>query len=219
MKTETLKTAIDAKPTEPVKGGSFFDQAKAAATLALAKTSKKNLPAASKGPQQQASWNIQKPARNKFHRVHPDESYRMLGVPTLTDPEDDGAYFILLNGVEDLLDESVVSQVKHIDLHAAQDHTGAQYLWPVKHSNSSWFKAAKNVVNSARRNWLTVWAVMSAQTYKTSPPVNPIPDPDWSLFPPFEEMLESAFSNRIITSPDHEVIGRIMGAAPEGGDE
>ena len=218
-----IKKQIDAAVAAPGPGlsGSLFDRAKAAATLATARSAKKDLLAASKGPQEQVSFVIQKPIKGKFHRVHPDESYRILNLPVLIDPDDDSEYYLVGEGVEDLLHESVAALIKHIDLYAAQDHTGAQYLWPVRHGSPKWLKAGTKAVNRARKGWVSVSAVITAQTYITHPPVNEIADPDWSLLPAFSEMVESVFEDREIVGPAHEIVRKIMGATPrdKGGDE
>jgi hypothetical protein len=203
-------------PAPADNNASLFDRAKAAASLATAKAAKKDLPATSKGPKSQVSWSIQKPGRGKFHRVHPAEDHHILNLPVLTNPKDDTDYYLVPSDVEEALPEHVKALVKHIDLYAAQDHVGGQYLWPVKHGSPQWLKAGSKAVNAARKRWVSVTANMPAKTYDVAPPTNDIAEPDWSKFPAFVEMFESAFEDNVIDNPDHAIVTELMGGSEEG---
>jgi hypothetical protein len=194
---------------QPKAEGFLLGKMKEAAHLS--KVAKKNLPATSKGPKQQLSFNLMKPSRNKFSRVHPSEEYSMLGVPVIEDPDNQGKWYFVMPGVKENLDDFVQESIKLIDIYAATDHVGNQFVWYVKQSETDWYGAATKAVKRARKGWVAVKALMGASTYEVRPPVTTIPEPDWSSFPTWDEMIESAFDGKMILGPTDDVIRKLAG--------
>jgi hypothetical protein len=81
----------------------------------------------------------------------------------------------------------------------------------VKVSDTNWYKAARRAVNAALNRWVQVQARKAANTYDLITPLDPIPDPDWSSFRPFDEMLDNAFDEHVIASVDHPLIRKLKG--------
>jgi hypothetical protein len=90
--------------------------------------------------------------------------------------------------------------VRRSHIYAAQTHDYSVFLWMVKVSDTNWYKAARRAVNAALNRWVQVQARKAANTYDLITPLDPIPDPDWSSFRPFDEMLDNAFDEHVIAS-------------------
>ena len=79
-------------------------------TIARARAAKKNV-AAPLGKRVQITFPVDKPSRAKFVRVHPDEGYRMYGVPTYQEQESPDVYFVEPDLVQ-ALPEEIANQIK-----------------------------------------------------------------------------------------------------------
>jgi hypothetical protein len=175
--------------------------------LSRAREAKKNS-AAPLGKRTQATYPIQKPPKSKYVRVHPDANYRQGSILTYTDTDSGEIYYVS----PDLeLPDSVADCVKITDFYAAQTHDGTVFIWFVHHSDTSWFRAAKKSVNTCKSVWRRVIARKSANTYDLYAPEEPIPEPDWSGLPPFHEMLENGFEDRLIAAVDHPAFRKLRG--------
>lgn len=172
-----------------------------------AKAAKKGF-SAPVGKRTQATFPLQKPPKNKFIRVHPSPDYRMSGVLTLTD-NDTGQIKYVSPDLE--LPPFIESQTKVTDLFAAQMSDASFFIYPVHRSETTWYRAAKQAVKVAQDKWVAVVARRSANTYDLIEPEDTIPEPDWSVLPPFSEMVESAFDGHMITSLDHPFLRKLRG--------
>ena len=182
-----------------------------APALTRAREAKKN-PAAPVGKRTQATYPIMKPMKSKYVRVHPGADYRLHNILTYTDSDTQEMYYVS----PDLeLPESVADCTKVSDLYAAQTHDGTIFIWFVHHSDTCWFRAAKKAVQTCVSFWRRVVARKAANTYDLYAPEQPIPDPTWEDLPPFLDMVEIAFEDRLITSADHPVIRKLRGFADD----
>jgi hypothetical protein len=181
------------------------------AAIANAKNAKKSF-AAPAGKRVQATFPLQKPPKSKFVRVHPSPEYRMFSILTLTDNDTSDIYYV---SPDFELPEFVESQTKLTNLYAAQMSDGSFFVWPVHQSETSWYRAAKKAVRVAVDKWVAVVARRAANTYDLIEPQDVIPDPDWSSLPPFGEMVEAAFEDRMILHVDHDFIRKLRGFRDE----
>jgi len=177
------------------------------AVLLKAKAAKKGF-SAPVGKRTQATFPLQKPPKNKFIRVHPSPEYHISGVLTLTDT-DTGQIKYVSPDLE--LPEFIESQTRVTDLYAAQMSDGSFFIWPLHRSETTWFRAAKRAAKVATERWVAVVARRSANTYDLIEPEDVIPEPDWSVLPPFTEMVESAFEDHMITHLDHPFLRKLRG--------
>lgn len=175
--------------------------------LVKAKAAKKGF-SAPVGKRTQATFPLLKPPKNKFVRVHPSPEYRMSGVLTLTDT-DTGQIKYVSPDLE--LPEFIESQTRVTDLYAAQMSDGSFFIWPLHRSETTWFKGAKQAVSMATKKWVAIVARRSANTYDLIEPEDIIPEPDWSVLPPFAEMVESAFEDHMVMHPDHPFLRKLRG--------
>jgi hypothetical protein len=60
-----------------------------------------------------------------------------------------------------------------------------------------------------------VVARKSANTYDLYEPEGILPEPDWSRLPPFMEMIESGFEEKMITSLEHPILRKLRGLADD----
>lgn len=201
-----LKTASKAAPATEE-----FLLSKMKAATSKSKAAKKNPPAASKGPKEQLTFSLMKPSAKKFSRVHPSEEYSMVGVPVLEDPDNNGKWYFVMPDVEENLPEFVAEGMKLIDIYAAIDHTGSMFVWYVKQSDTDWYPAATKAVKKARKKWVAVRAQMGANTYIAQTPVSPLAEPDWTSFPSWNEMLESALAGRLVLGPSDAIVRKLAG--------
>ncbi len=199
-----IKPVPIAAPSENIPQGKIKPVSSVAAR---ARNAKKDF-TAPLGKRTQATFPIQKPLKSKYVRVHPGKEYRLARVLTYTD-EDTGEIYYVSPDLE--LPGSVESRTKLTDLYASQAHDGTNFIWYVHHSDTSWFRAAKRAVRAATDNWRRVVARKSANTYDLYDPEDTIPEPDWSTLPPFMEMVESGFEDRLIYSNDHPVLRKLRG--------
>jgi hypothetical protein len=178
-----------------------------ASAITRAREAKKGF-AAPLGRRTQATYPIQKPMKSKYVRVHPDLTYRQPSIRTFTDSDTSELYYV----DPDLeLPEAVESQTRITDLYAAQTHDGTNFIWFVHHSDTSWYRAAVTSIRTCSRAWRRVIARKSANTYDLYEPEQSIPEPDWSALPPFLEMVESGFEDRMIQTVDHPVFRKLRG--------
>jgi hypothetical protein len=175
--------------------------------VALARSAKKDF-AAPVGKRTQASFPLMKPLKTKYVRVHPAPEYRMSRILTFTEEESGEIYYVS----PDLeVPASIENHIKLSNLYAAQAHDGTFFIWYIHHSDTSWFRAALKTVSVTTGNWRRVIARKGANTYDLYAPEDAIPEPDWSTLPPFMEMVESGFDDRMIMSIDHPVLRKLRG--------
>ena len=60
-------------------------------------------------------------------------------------------------------------------------------------------------------HWSRVVANRSANIYDLYQPEHTIPEPDWSVLPAFQDMVENGFDDRRIASIDHPVLRKLRG--------
>lgn len=206
----TTPSSVDAKVRafKAPLGDSVANKLKSASKAAQSARAAKKQAAAPAGKREQATYELTRPPRGKFVRVHPSDAYRIYNIPVLENPETNEMYFVE-QSVE--LPDFIAAQVRHINIYAAQTHDYSVFLWMVKVSETNWFKAARRAVNASLSRWVQVQARKAANTYDLITPHDPIPEPDWSSLPPFDEMLEIAFEDHVIASTDHPLIRKLQG--------
>jgi hypothetical protein len=203
-----IKSVGDAPSIASTPGSSPLPLIRPVATVLTRAREAKKHSTAPLGKRTQATYPIQKPLKSKYVRVHPGADYRQHSILTYTDSDTSEIYYV---SPDLALPEAVASETKVTDLYAAQTHDGTIFIWFVHHSDTSWFRAANKSVRACMTSWRRVISRKSANTYDLYAPEQPIPEPDWSGLPPFLEMVENGFEDRLITSVDHQAFRKLRG--------
>lgn len=191
------------EPAEVAKRGKIRS---ISTTHALAKTAKKDY-SAPVGKRLQTTYPI-KSQKGKFIRVHPDASYRQMGVLTFEEPDTQDIYYV---SPELEIPDSYGVSLRVTNLYMALTHDGMFFVWPVHRSETTWYRSAMKAVGRCAEQWLKVVARRGPNIYDLYTSEYPIPDPDWSALPTFDKVLEEAFEGRMIESLDHPVLRKARG--------
>jgi hypothetical protein len=108
LKTNTLERSLEteltvsptATPssveanTRASNGGSVANKLKSASEAAHSAQAAKKQAAAPAGKREQATYELTRPPRGKFVRVHPSNAYRIYNIPVLEDSDTEEMYFV-----------------------------------------------------------------------------------------------------------------------------
>jgi len=150
---------------------------------------------------------VMKPDKKIFFRAHPTE---MVETYVIEDKENRETYYVL----PELRDE-IVAQGLHRPVLLARVITrqGVNMLWPIGLSvdgrSNPWHETAHEARRIAEKYWIRIVPNMASGGYDIFKALAPIDEPDWSKMT-FQQLLEVAFRNRIISSLDHPVLKSSM---------
>jgi hypothetical protein len=152
---------------------------------------------------------VRSPDKQWFIRVHPDEAWR-LPTAVIELKEDREVYL-----VERSLWEELPSLVTPRMLFTAANRQGVVFLWPVRLPASdgrqdNWSRSALQAAEFAMRSWIRVVANLHLGAYEVYEAGGNLPEPEWPEIT-FTKLLEIAFGNRFIQSPDHPLMRRLRG--------
>lgn len=156
---------------------------------------------------------LAKPSRQEFFRTHPDPD-RHLTTAIIFDDEHFGrdAYLVL-----PAMRDELAGDVRVVHLVPIITRQGVFKLWPLKlpadeTRTNPWFDTARQAVELSKTHWVCVKPDLALGAYRVLQAVGDIPDPVWPDRP-INELLELAFRGRVIDSPDHPMVRRLLGAA------
>lgn len=146
----------------------------------------------------------------EFFRVHSSPDYRFKGMILVT--KEHSETFLLTPEMGGVLPRLC----RAVQLHAAIDRDNNISLIPVPLPNEEgirnpWHESLALAVVEAENQWIRLEANQRVGSYNIVVPVAKLPDPEWPDMP-MEEILKIAFRDRIITSVDHPVVQKLMGA-------
>jgi hypothetical protein len=152
---------------------------------------------------------VTKPPRGAFFRVHPSENYR---VDTAVIEIDSEIYLLDISLRDSLAFESTVSNRKLV---TSITTSGTLFVWPMKISagnggSNGWYESAFAAARLAEERWLRISSNMAAQCYEAFVAEGDLNEPNWPDIS-FRDILQRAFQNRLIDSPDHTVLRRLRG--------
>jgi hypothetical protein len=154
---------------------------------------------------------VRKPAAQDFVRVHADPNFR--DVFALIELRDEREIYLVLPGIaRELVGEFVMAT-----LYTAITRQGVVFLWPVKLPGPDgrrleWHRSAAEAAELAMTSWIRVKANMSLGAYEITEAASVMSEPDWPAVS-FEELLRTAFRDRLVDRRDHPVIKRLRGLA------
>jgi hypothetical protein len=154
---------------------------------------------------------VRRPNPQDFFRVCPDLSYRLSPAGIIELKEERETYLVAPTMAKELQGEYAAAT-----LFTAITRQDVLFIWPVKlpgpdGKSNPWHQSAAKAVECATSCWIRMKSNMYLGAYETFEATGNYPDPDWSMLPPFQELLEIAFRGRIIGTPDHEVVRRLQG--------
>ena len=155
---------------------------------------------------------VRKPEKTWFVRVHPDPEYQL--VTTVIELKDErGEFYLVLPCMrEALLGESTFGMRRFC---VAINTQGVVFLWPLKLPHSSgrtddWSRSSAEAAEMAMKNWVRVQSNMSSNSYEVFLATGALADPVWPS-QTMRQLLEIAFRDRVIESPDHPILRKLRG--------
>jgi len=154
---------------------------------------------------------VRKPSREAWFRTHPDDNFR-LSVAVLELKELGEMYLINQNLWDDLGGEPTFVPKRLVPVLTRQ---GDLLLWPIRlpgadGSLDDWNQSAMEAAEIARHKWIRMYAKKSLGAYEVIAAPDPQPEAVWPRIT-LEEIIRTAFKNRIIESLGHPVIRQLRG--------
>jgi hypothetical protein len=155
---------------------------------------------------------VRKPNRYDWVRVHPSPDYRLTPAALIELKEDREIYFVLPELAAELPGEFYAATLYT----AITKPAGVLFLWPVKLPGSEgrvneWHRSAAEAAELAMSKWIRVQADMHLGAYRLTEAAGNVSEPAWPDLP-FREILRVGFRDRLVTSLDHPLVKRLLGA-------
>ena len=152
---------------------------------------------------------VRKPDRQWFVRTHPDVAYRF-ETALLQDTEDRELYL-----VSPALRSDLPGEVIPVCLYLTINRQKVVFFWPVRlpredGRSCEWHESARIAAEMATRKWCRVVASMQLGAYEVFEAQAQLSEPEWPNMD-LKALLELAFKNRFIDSPDHVVLRKLRG--------
>jgi hypothetical protein len=151
-----------------------------------------------------------RPSKQTFFRIHPDENWK-LQTFVLEFEEHQETYIVTRKVV------AYVSQVAVLKvIYAGITRSGDLFLCPVGLPDAngkwnSWTKSLRAAMEIAKHKWVKIVSNRGAGKYETFEAEGDIPEPEWPDDVTFEDLIDIAFEDRIIDTPDHPVLLKLRG--------
>jgi len=147
--------------------------------------------------------------KHRFCRVHPGVEYKFRCL--LVDDKENGETYLAAPSMAGHLGSLATAKT----IRLAVDNSGIPKLIgepdiDLSGRRNLWQSSYKDAINQAENNWVRVEANMKAGQYEITKSSNDLGDPKWPN-QTMEELINDAFSGRIIDSPDHPYIRQIQG--------
>src|SRR5262249_51515333 len=157
-----------------------------------------------------ATGRVRKPNRQDFVRVHPDPTYRLTPAAIIEVKEDREVYLVTPD-----MAQALPGEFATVTLFTTINRQGTLHLWPVKLPNPQgrhieWHRSAAEEAERAQKKWVRVTASMTIGANEIIEARGDFPDPLWPDFP-FQEILRTAFRDRIVDRADHPLVQRLQG--------
>jgi hypothetical protein len=154
---------------------------------------------------------IDKPGPDEWARIHPDQAFRWESIWAY---EKEKKFYLLPPALYDQLEESVQRVFAECDFYLAAILNAEPIIWMIKHSDTDWFRTRRSAIEAAMTGWVQMQSNQRLKQYDFKRSLAQYPDPDWSEFTTpadAQKLFTALFSNRLITTADHDVLERIRG--------
>jgi hypothetical protein len=153
---------------------------------------------------------VHKPSKNDIVRVHPGSDQRVMRVPVFEFKQSTNQeLYLVMGGFE--IPEEIAELVSYVNLFRGINQLHVEFVWPVKTGDNLWNQSSQESVYMAMKQWIRVFnkkTFYEARIMKAH-----IPEPEWSELS-FEQLIGTAFADRLITSPNHRIV-RLLQGLPE----
>jgi hypothetical protein len=153
---------------------------------------------------------VRKPNRQDFVRVHSDPAFRLTPTAVIEVKEDREVFLVTPN-----MAQFLAGEFSTVTLFTTINRQGTLHIWPVKlptpeGRQNEWHRSAAEAAERAMKKWVRVTASMSLGAYEIFEASGDFPEPVWPDYS-FEEILKTAFRDRIVDRPDHPLVKRLKG--------
>jgi hypothetical protein len=147
--------------------------------------------------------------KHRFCRVHPGAEFKFRCL--LVDDKENGETYLAAPNMAGHLGSLATAKT----IRLAVDNSGVPKLIAEPDVDPSgrrnlWQSSYKEAIKQAETDWVRVEANMKAGQYEITKSTNDLGDPKWPD-QSMEELINEAFSGRIIDSPDHPYSRQIQG--------
>jgi hypothetical protein len=153
---------------------------------------------------------VRRPGRNVFFRVHDDPEFQVDVHVLEHDSEKERATYWVAPSLRDEL----AGELYAVRLFTCMSKHGTVFVWPVKlpqgGPGDTWHPSALEAANEAMRWWLKITGERDLGAYVFTKAVADFGAPQWPEWS-FQQVLELAFKDHIITTAEHHVIREIRG--------
>lgn len=152
---------------------------------------------------------VRKPDKQEFARVRSEDEFKF---PTfLLEYKEDRSMYLVDRAVWEYLGDLVAPKL----LVTAMSRQGVLFLWPIKLPGADgrsdrWSESALMAAKQAETDWVRVASNMSLGGYEVFKATASLPEPEWPELT-MDQIINIAFRDRYITTPDHDVIKRLRG--------
>jgi hypothetical protein len=153
---------------------------------------------------------VRKPKNTDWFRVNPDPSYRQR--LALIENKDESEVFVITPRMVMELDGEPT--LHHYQIFTAINTNKTVFLFPVRLMSpdgkwNSWHRSQHDAAELAINDWVRMTSNKDIGGYdiKLSPAKRP--EPDWTILPPFNELLRIAFRDFKIETLDHPYVRRL----------
>lgn len=145
---------------------------------------------------------LRSPKGDEDIRVHPDWHFDGISIAKAK-----GKAFVIDQDLHSLLAGRMIT----CDLRAAITHDGTIFVWPVKSDNETLTDAAEK----ATSKWIRVKWNTNEKTHEVEQAAKQHGEPTWT-FKSFDEVLDIAVKDRILTDPENETVKSIAAKKKRG---
>jgi hypothetical protein len=152
---------------------------------------------------------VRKPMKHEHFRVRPGAENCFTTV-LYEDKETREFYFVAPAMISKLRAISDVSITTLVQFMTKQRVLG---IFPLKigtGGSSGWQDTAMAAAELAKTNWVRMQADMALAGYRVMKAKGDLGEPEWPSIP-FNELLDIAFKDRVISSEDHPVFNKLLG--------
>jgi hypothetical protein len=154
---------------------------------------------------------VRKPAKEWWIQTHPSDNYR-IQTAVLELKEDREIYLVDRGLWEGLATEGTFSPRLLV---TTINRQGILFLWPIRLPGpdgkiDEWNRSALEAATKAAGAWVRVAANMALGAYDIFETSSQLTSPEWPTTP-FNELLRTAFRDKLIDTPDHMVLKKLRG--------
>jgi hypothetical protein len=155
-----------------------------------------------------------KPNDQEYFRVSPLAEHRLI-VASIADKQDTGKIYIVAGSVLEAVKAEFPRFVRAVQIVIAQTQVGLILAWPVpleQDRGGRWHSEHRRAAEDGKTKWTTMVSNTPRAKYDVTSVDNPKPvQVDWKSLPPFAEILQQAFSERLIDSVEHPLLMKLRG--------